>query len=116
MDVATTAEAGPARVKEQRWPAPARIAFRFCFVYFGLYCVLTQIILSVLIIPKVDWQDPATLPPLRAVVFWAGAHIFGLKTPLVYSGSGSGDKYYDWVLVFCMFVFAVVAAVAWSVV
>jgi hypothetical protein len=48
-------------------------------------------------------------------VFWVAAHVFGLKTPLVYSGSGSGDKQFDWVLVFCIFVAAAVAAAVWSV-
>ena len=37
-----------------------------------------------------------------------------MKTPLVYSGSGSGDKNYDWVLFFCMLVTAFVASAVWS--
>jgi len=34
-----------------------RIAFRFCVVYFGLYCLVSQIINSVLVIPKDRAQD-----------------------------------------------------------
>ncbi len=115
METMTVSAAAAAGSSVRPWPPVARVAFRFCFLYFGLYCVLTQIILSVLIIPKVDWSDPATLLPFRSVVFWVGAHVFGLKMPLVYSGSGSGDKYFDWVLVFCIFVFAAIATAVWSV-
>lgn len=112
---ATMVESAPTQSAAGTWSLTARIAFRFCFVYFGLYCLITQIILSVLIIPKVDLSDPATLAPFRAVVFWVGEHVFRLATPLVYSGSGSGDKYFDWVLVFCLLVFAAIATAAWSV-
>ena len=96
------------------WSPAKRIAFRFCCLYFGLYCLVSQIILAVVVIPKVEMPDPGTLAPLRAVVFWVGSHVFRLKTPLVYSGSGSGDKYYDYVLVFCTLVFAVLATALWS--
>jgi hypothetical protein len=115
METMTMIEAAPAQVAEERWSLPARIAFRFCVVYFALYCFLTQVINSVFPVPKVEVPDWASLWPVRPVVFWVGAHVFGLKTPLVYSGSGSGDKQFDWVLVFCIFVTAVLAAAVWSV-
>jgi hypothetical protein len=117
METMTMVEpAAPAQALavEPRWHPLARIGFRFCFVYFSLYCVLTQIINSVLQIPKVDVPDWAALPPLRPAVFWVAAHVFGLKTPLVYSGSGSGDKQFDWVLLFCMLVTAAVSTAVWS--
>src|SRR4051794_40877328 len=84
--------------QQTRWSLLARIAFRFVVVYFGLYCVLTQIINSVLLIPKFEVPDWASLPPIRPLVFWVGGHVFHQKIPLVYSGSGSGDKVFDWVL------------------
>jgi hypothetical protein len=115
MEGATLTDTPPAQAEQASWPPLARIAFRFCFVYFGLYCISSQVILSILVIPKVDLPDPGTLAPFRAVVFWVGAHLFRLPTPLVYSGSGSGDKYYDYVLVFCGFVIALLATVVWSV-
>jgi len=115
MEVMTMVEPGQTQSIRQPWTPFTRIAFRFCVVYFGLYCLLTQIITNVLIIPKVDLPDPCYLAPFRAVVFWVGAHLFRLSTPLVYSGSGSGDKYYDWVVVFCLLVFAVIATAVWSI-
>jgi hypothetical protein len=114
METVTLVESVPAQAAGQYWHPLARIAFRFCVLYFGLYCLLTQIINSVLQIPKVDVPDWATVPPIRPGIFWVAAHVFGLKTPLVYSGSGSGDKQFDWVLLFCMFITAVVGTAAWS--
>jgi hypothetical protein len=96
-----------------RWSLAARIGFRFVVVYFGMYCVLTQIINSVLVIPKIDVPDWASKWPIRPTVFWVAAHVFHQKVPLVYSGSGSGDKVFDWVLLFCMLVTA--ATAMWSV-
>ena len=96
------------------WPVAQRIAFRFCFVYFTLFCFSSQIITTLLPIPKVDIPDLDTLPPFRAITFWVAAHVFRLKPPLVYSGSGSGDKTFDWVTLFCIAVVAVAATAGWS--
>jgi hypothetical protein len=116
MEVMTMVESAPAEVvAKQPWSLPALIAFRFSVVYFGLYCVGTQIINSVFPIPKVEVPDWTTLWPVRPLVFWVAEHVFRLKTPLVYSGSGSGDKQFDWVLVFSIFVTALIAAAVWSV-
>ena len=98
----------------QQWSLPTRVAFRFCFVYFGLYCLLTQISTSLVPLPNVDIPDPSTLWPMRQIVTWIAVHIFRLTKPLVYF-SGSGDKTFDWVLLCCMFALAVVATAVWSI-
>jgi uncharacterized membrane protein YphA (DoxX/SURF4 family) len=97
------------------WSPGLRIAFRFCFVYFGLFCIYTQIFGGLISIPKMESIDPSSLWPMRQIVFWTAAHIFHAKLPLVYSASGSGDKTFDWVLAFCLLVFAVLATAIWSV-
>ena len=97
------------------WNAAARIAFRWCVVYFGLFCLSTQIISGLLPIPMFRIPDLAALGPVRAAVFWTAAHVFGVRTPLVYTGSGSGDKTFDWVLAFCILVVALGATMVWSV-
>lgn len=103
------------RVDEKvQWALTTRIAFRFCFVYFGLFCLLTQVLSGLIPLPNVDLPDPSTLWPIRQVVFWTAAHVFRVSQPLVYQASGSGDKTYDWVLQFCILVVAVVATVIWS--
>jgi uncharacterized membrane protein YphA (DoxX/SURF4 family) len=98
-----------------RWSSTRCVAFRFCFAYFGLFCVTTQVLGGLFPIPEVDIPDLGTLWPMRQIVFWAAAHIFRAKLPLVYAGSGSGDKTYDWVLAFCLLILAALATVIWTV-
>jgi len=62
-----------------------------------------------------ETPDPSSLWPMRQIVFWTAAHIFHAHLPLVYTGSGSGDKTFDWVLAFCLLVFSAVATCIWSV-
>ena len=104
------------RPKIPKWSLAARIAFRFCLVYLGLYCLATQIITSLFSSTQgEDIPDPATLWPLRPVVFWTAAHIFHVRAPLSLGGnSGSGDCMFGWVLAFCLLVIAVLAAGVWS--
>lgn len=102
----------PIETQSERWSAPKRIAFRFCFIYFGLFCLTTQIVGGFFPIPNVE-IDPATFAPVRGVVFWTAAHVFGLKRQLVYTGSGSGDKTFDWILAFCALALAAAATAVW---
>jgi uncharacterized membrane protein YphA (DoxX/SURF4 family) len=98
----------------QPWGIATRVAFRFCFVYFGLYCLLTQVITGLVPLPNIDIPDPSTLWPTRQIVTWTAVHIFRVTKPLVYF-SGSGDKTFDWVLLVCMLVVAILATAVWSI-
>jgi hypothetical protein len=98
-----------------QWSLASRVAFRFCLVYFGLFSVATQIIGGLFPTTLADIDGAGVLWPLRQITFWTAAHIFGAKLPLVYTGSGSGDKTFDWVLAFCLLVIAVLATSIWSV-
>jgi hypothetical protein len=99
-----------------RWNPATRIAFRFCVVYFGLFCLGTQIITSLLINPIWDFPDPGALPPLRQIIAFAAAHVFHLKAydPGFFMDTGSGDRPCDWVLLVCLLVFAVAGTILWS--
>jgi hypothetical protein len=97
------------------WSVASRVAFRFCFIYFGLYCICTQILTSLMPLPKVDIPDLSTFWPIRPVVIWTALHIFRVAQPPSYADTGSGDRIYDWVLVFCLLVFATIATAIWSV-
>jgi hypothetical protein len=55
-----------------------------------------------------------SLPPFRQLVFWTANHLFGYQQPLVFEGSGSGDKMYDWVMAFCLLVLAGAGTLFWS--
>ncbi|MGA8878457.1 MAG: DoxX family protein [Candidatus Korobacteraceae bacterium] len=108
-------QAEPGTAPAARWSLATRIAFRFCFIYFGLYCLLTQISTSLVPLPNVDIPDPSTFPPMHQIVTWTAVHLFGVTKPLVYF-SGSGDKIFDWVLLFVMVVFTAIATAIWSIV
>jgi hypothetical protein len=93
------------------WNLTTRIAFRFCFVYFGLFSLTGQIFST--LIPGFGF---VSLWLIRQPVLWTAAHIFHVKQSLIYTGSGSGDKTFDWVLTFCVLAIAALAAILWSII
>lgn len=101
----------PTRPEALRWQPITRILVRFGLLYFGLFALLTQVILefpglAVVVRPiVVDWPQP--------VVRWVGRTVFGIAA--THRDSGSGDTAYDWVLLFCILVTAVAGTAVWSV-
>jgi len=92
------------------WSLPTRIAFRLFFCYFLLY-VYPRSVGS--LGAHVQYKNP--LRDLwHVVVPWVGTHILHLSGDFTEVANGSGDQLYDWVLVFCIFVTAIVAAAIWS--
>jgi uncharacterized membrane protein YphA (DoxX/SURF4 family) len=98
-----------------RWSLPLRIAFRFCVAYFTLFGLSNQILGGFIRVPGLRFPGLAALWPLRHITFWTAAHLFGIRGTLVYTGSGSGDKTFDWVLAFCLLVIAALITGVWSV-
>ncbi|MBL1079443.1 DoxX family protein [Nocardia sp. 2] len=94
-----------------------RIAFRFCFLYFGLFCLLTPPFVFVLTGPlgrqlgydAQYWHIRKLQPALN----WVGRELFG--TPVQLHPTGVGDQTIFWVLLFCILVVAVAGAAVWSV-
>src|SRR5262245_18061198 len=78
------------------WSAARRVAFRFCFAYFGLYSLATQIVGGLLLTPSLSFPGLGPLWPMRQVTYWAAATIFRVDAPLVSSGN-SGDSVFYWV-------------------
>jgi hypothetical protein len=107
----TTVAEAPAR---PAWTAATRIAFRFCFLYFGLYVLTTQMLNGLLVVPRWGFPPIETLPPFRNLIEWTARHVFGMTQPLVITGSGSGDKAANWVAAFCLLVIATLGTIAWS--
>lgn len=97
------------------WRPVTRVAFRFTFLYFGLYIFTTQMLTTLVQLPIWGFPVLGTLSPLQAVVTWVASHLFGVTDRPVITMSGSGDKIFDWVLVFCLLVAALVATVAWTI-
>ena len=120
--VALDPTAQPAEVLEQEsgvlkehWGLGLRIAFRFCVAYFTLFSLSNQILGGLFVIPKVNIPELSAFWPLRHITFWTAAHIFRIKRDLVYTGSGSGDKTFDWVLAFCLLIIAALITCVWSI-
>src|SRR5215467_12653288 len=97
-----------------RWSLPTRIAFRFAFVYFVLYIFLTQMLDSLILLPVIDVPEFGTLWPMRNLIAWTATHVFHHKEALVFTGSGSGDKTFDWVEIFCFLVITTLVVAGWS--
>jgi hypothetical protein len=91
-----------------RWRLATRLAFRFCFVYFGLYILITQMNF----IPGMPALQP--LPPVAPTVFWVIKNVFHDDRTLAVMG-GSGDKMFDYVMALCLVVFSGLVTVIWSV-
>ena len=60
VGTATWTDQVPHELQIPHWSVASRVAFRLCFVYFGLYCLYTQILTSLLPLPKVDIPDLST--------------------------------------------------------
>ncbi|MFZ3342312.1 MAG: hypothetical protein WA213_15615 [Terriglobales bacterium] len=114
MDAEAATVELPQEPQTAHWSTAKRIAFRFCFLYFGLYCFYTQISTALISIPNMEIGDPSGYWPMRQIVFWIAARLFHARLPLVYTGSGSGDKTFDWVMAFFLLVFSIIATVVWS--
>lgn len=98
----------------EHWGLALRIAFRFCVTYFTLFSLSNQILGGLLVVPKVNIPELSAFWPLRQITFWTAPRVFHITRPLVYTGSGSGDKTFDWVLAFCLLVIAAVITLVWS--
>jgi len=105
------------RAREQVLPEVSRrIGFRFVVVYFGLYCLFTQILTGLLPIPNAAWlpADLSRVPPLRWLVLWTARHVFRTATAPNYADTGSGDTLFDWTSLFCLLVIAAIATAVWT--
>jgi hypothetical protein len=97
------------------WRFATKVAFRYAFVYFGLYVICTQMITDLVRAP--NWGAPSlgTLPPMSTLVMWVIRHVFHDDRTLAMMG-GSGDKMFDWVQALCLLLIATVLTGLWSVV
>src|SRR5215831_12139772 len=78
-----SADLAPAPPEAPGWSLATRVAFRFCFLYFGLY-VLTD---------ATGW--------MKGLVVWTATHVFHVQYQYVTTQTtGSGDKTVDWIHAF----------------
>lgn len=94
------------------WSLARCIAFRFAFVYLGLYCFpypLNELPKGDKLTAPWDWL-------LHHVVPWFGHHVLHIAREIPLGPNGSGDTTYDWVLTAASLTFAIVATLVWSIV
>jgi uncharacterized membrane protein YphA (DoxX/SURF4 family) len=99
---------------EVRWSAAALFGFRFAFCYFFFYLTpgavgslgLNETIGSYHVVFAAFWHK---------IVPWVGSNILGIQDSFVQIANGSGDQVYDYVLILCIFVVALFAAIVWTV-
>ncbi len=92
------------------WRPSTRVAFRFLFSYFLLY-----------IFPGAVGSLGADMPHndayrrmWHAIVPWVGENLLHLRGDMLETANGSGDQLYDYILLLCLFVVAMVATAIWS--
>lgn len=106
----------PATGTDSGWKPLSRMTFRFCVVYFGLYCLLVTPMWFPVLGLLNRWTRHYTgpwLPLTDPVTGWVGSTVFGVDAVLR-RDSGAGDQMAVWVLVFCLFVVAMVATSIWT--
>ena len=96
------------------WSPATRIAFRVCFVYFGLYVIATQMLQGMLRIPGPGLPNLGHKPPLLQITVWFGQRVLGIAKPYDPMISGSGDRIFDWVQSCTLLTIALLAAAVWS--
>ncbi len=89
------------------------MAFRFCFVYFGLFALATQVTGSLL--PAISFRGLGPLWPMRDITLWVAAHVFGIPPTLNSLDPGKGgETVFFLVQLFWLLVVALVAVGLWS--
>ena len=64
-----------------RWTPLTRAAFRFLFVYLGLYSFASQIAGGVLLLPGLAFPSLGTRWPMREITLWLAAHVLESPAP-----------------------------------
>ncbi|WP_405165847.1 DoxX family protein [Nocardia sp. NBC_01499] len=106
-----------ADARDARWNLLTRIAFRFCFTYFVLFCVVfPQFLFAYTGLLGQKLPENAILWPFSALapVFeWVGRHVFDADVALNLN-SHSGDQGIIWVFLFTILVIAVATTGVWT--
>jgi uncharacterized membrane protein YphA (DoxX/SURF4 family) len=95
-----------------QWNLATRIAFRFVFVFLGLYILIFP---AGVFIPFTDFLPSGINRLWNAVVPWVGSHILHIGYPILLDETGSGDRTCDWVQAFCILAIAIASTLVWSV-
>lgn len=100
----------PSPATAPRWSLATRIAFRFAFVYLGLYSA-----------PMVLWMVPYAsylvgkyFDLIGVIVPWVAHYILHLQRNVAYAITGSSDTTYNYVETFIYLLVSAIITLAWS--
>lgn len=115
--ISAQVSAEPAGPNTLPWSPAKRVAFRLCFLYFGLYIVLTQMLTSLLLVTTNDSGafEVDMTPAAKAIVVWIAAHVFRVGHSIITVETGSGDRIYDWIVLAVILALAILGTAIWSV-
>jgi hypothetical protein len=108
------AETGKPAVEVSDWNRGTLIAFRFSFLYLGLFCLASQIAGSLFLLPFGSFRGLGTTWPMVEVTQWLAPHLFGITSPLVF-GRYSGETLFFWIQTFWILIVAILGTITWSV-
>ena len=101
------------RLAPARPSASERLTLRFLVVYVGLFCLATQVAGGLFLLPGAALPALGVLWPLRPTTIWLATNVFGVRSPLVFTGN-SGDTAFFWVETCLILVLSALAAAVWS--
>src|SRR5438270_4722 len=109
----TNAETGSPDAEISYWHPATLIAFRFFFLYLGLFCLASQISGSLLLLPPGSFRGLGTVWPMVQITQWLAPHLFGITSPLVF-GRYSGETLFFWIQTFWILTFSILGTITWS--
>jgi hypothetical protein len=92
------------------WGLARRVGFRFLFSYFVLYAFPFPLGM----LPWTAKLEAVYSKLTDALVLWAGPNLLRIDGPIPTESTSSGDRTYDYVLMFCLFALSLAAAAVWS--
>jgi hypothetical protein len=95
------------------WAPATRAAFRFSFLYLGLFVLATRIFGSLVLAPGLEFRGFGPLPPMRPITVWLAESLFGLAPPFDL-GAADGETAAFLVQTLWLFAAAALGAGAWS--
>src|SRR5258706_3145302 len=94
------------------WSPLQKTAFRFAFIGFGLFILIEN---NGAYPFWGQLMELYSVEVLHHFIPWVGKHILDLSHEITVFTNGSGDSTYDYVMVFTIFVMAVLGASLWSI-
>jgi|TARA_R110002074_G_scaffold106578_1_gene230141 hypothetical protein len=88
---------------------------KYLFRFLVLFVGLLTIPFPFNVIPKLEFVEKAIFGIYQKIVPWFGEKILNLEQPITMFQNGSGDKTYDYLLLFLLLAIAILGTITWSI-